>query len=320
VTFEAPTLLLGLFLVPLAILAYLFAQRRRLRYAARFTNLDLLASVAPRRPGWRRHLPAALTLLALTALLVALARPHATIAVPRERATVMLATDASASMRATDVRPSRLDAAKGSARAFVADLPPKLRLGLVSFDQNASLLAPPTVDRAPVRGAIDTLRPGGGTATGDALRVALRSIRRDAAGEREPVPAAIVLLSDGKTTAGEDPLAVARDARRARVPIYAVALGTDEGTIALRAAGSSFDQTVAVPPDRATLRAIARQSGGRYFDAPSAEGLRTVYESLGSRLGKERERTEVTAAFAGGGVILLLVGGGLSLLWFGRLP
>ena len=313
-SFEWPLVLAALLLVPLAVLAYLAAQKRHTKYATRFTNLELLASVMPRVPAWRRHLPAAAAVLSLAALVVALARPHATVAVPRERATIMLATDVSISMDATDVEPSRFAAARSAARTFVDDVPDQIRLGLVSFDQAAHMLATPTREHDQVRGAIDGLITGPGTATGDALKEAVDAIRRDAAEQEERPPAAIVLLSDGKTTSGSDPLIAAREAKRAGIAVYAVALGTDEGTVELGL------ETIPVPPDRQTLREIAQISGGRYFDAPDAEELSGIYEALGSRLGTEQERREVTAAFAAGGLLLLLVGGAMSLRWNGRMP
>jgi Ca-activated chloride channel family protein len=268
----------------------------------------------PRVPAWRRHLPAAAALLALGTLIVALARPHASVAVPRERATIMLATDVSISMDATDVEPSRFAAAQSAALDFVEDVPDEIRLGLVSFDQAAHMLATPTRDHDAVRGAIDGLITGPGTATGDALKEAVDAIRRDAAEQDERPPAAIVLLSDGKTTSGSSPLEAAQEARRAGIPIYAVALGTDEGTVELGL------ETIPVPPDRETLRQIAQITRGRYFDAPDAEELSGIYEALGSRLGTEQERREVTAAFAAGALLLLLAGGAMSLRWNGRLP
>lgn len=313
-TFEWPLVLLGLLLLPLGVLAYLAAQRRRMRYATRFTNLEVLAAVLPRVPAWRRHLPAAAALLALGALVMAMARPHASVAVPRERATIMLVTDTSISMEATDVDPSRFAAAQKAARTFVEQVPEQIRLGLVSFDESADMLATPSRDHGQVLGAIDGLGTGPGTATGDALNEAVDAIRRDAAGQDERPPAAIVLLSDGKTTSGADPVEAAREARRAGIPVFSVALGTDEGTVTLGL------ETVPVPPDRQTLRQIAQVSGGRYFDAPDADQLSGIYEELGSRLGTETERREVTAAFAGGGLLLLVAGAAMSLRWSGRLP
>ena len=313
-SFEWPLVLLGLLALPLVVLAYLAAQRRRTKYATRFTNLDLLASVLPKVPAWRRHLPAAAAVLALASLIVAFARPQATVAVPRERATIMLATDTSISMDATDVDPSRFEAAKRSAQTFIDEVPDRIRLGLVSFDEAANMLATPTREHEAVGAAVEALRTGPGTATGDALKQAVDAIRRDAAGQPERPPAAIVLLSDGKTTSGSDPLEAAQEARRAGIPIYAVALGTDEGVVELGL------ESIPVPPDRETLRQVARISGGRYFDAPDADELSGIYATLGSRLGSERERREVTAAFAAGGLLLLLLGGALSLRWNGRLP
>lgn len=313
-SFEWPLALLGLLAVPLAAVAYSASQRRRVRYAARFTNLDVLARVVPRVAVWRRHLAAAATLLALAALVLALARPHTTIAVPRERATVMLVTDVSASMAARDVQPSRLDAAAEAAEQFLAEVPAELRVGLVAFDQAPHRLASPSRDRDDVEGAIDSLRTGPGTATGDGLAEALQAIREDGAGGRGRPPAAIVLLSDGKTTAGRDPVAVARQARRLGIPIATVALGTPDGYVSI---GGGL---VPVPPDRATMREVARASGGRAFDVEDSDELATVYERLGSRLGNETERREVTAAFAAGGLLLLLAGLLTSLRRSGRVP
>lgn len=313
-SFEWPLALLALLLVPLAVLLYRAAQRRRMRYATRFTNLDLLARVMPRMSAWRRHVPAAAALLSLAALVVALARPHASVAVPRERATIMLVTDQSVSMEATDVDPTRLAAAKESAATFIDAIPDQLRLGLVAFDQAANLLATPSRDHEQVKTAVEGLQTGPGTATGDALEEAVDAIRRDGAGQDERPPAAIVLLSDGKTTSGGDPLEAAREARRAGVPVFSVALGTDEGVVNLGL------QTVLVPPDRETLRQISRISGGRFYDAPDADELRGIYDTLGSQLGSETERREVTAAFAAGGLVLLLLAGGLSVRWNARLP
>lgn len=313
-SFASPWFLLALLLVPLVALAYAAAQRRRVRYATRFTNLDVLASVVGTTSALRRHLPAALLLLAAAALIVGLARPHRSVAVPREQATIMLVTDASASMDAVDVKPSRLAAAKESARTFTSRVAKEIKLGLVTFDESATLVAPPTREHDAVRDGIDATTSGAGTATGDGLATALEAIRRDGAGGRGRPPAAIVLLSDGKTTYGRDPVDVAREARRRGVPINTVALGTDEGVVQIGI------NRLNVPPDRETMKEIARVSGGRYSDAPGADQLRSIYGRLGSRLANETEQEEVTAAFAGGGLLLLLAGGLLSLRWSNRLP
>ena len=317
VSFQSPTWLLALVLVPLAIAGYVALQRRRRGDALRFASLATLASVAPASPGWRRHVPAALLALALLTLALALARPEATFSVPRERASVMLVTDTSGSMAAQDVEPDRLTAAKEAANAFLDEVPDKIRVGLVAFSSTSAVLQTPTTDRPAVRDALQTIQPGGGTATGDGIEAGLRALNaqnlnRSAA---ERIPGAIVLLSDGKATSGANPSGVAQMAREARVPIYTVALGTQEGTII-----TPDGQELNVPPDLDALREIAQISGGLFFDAPSAEALQSAYADLGSRLGTEPEVREVTNAFAGAGLLLLVAGSALGLLWFGRLP
>ena len=315
--FQTPLWLLTLGVVPIAVLAYLALQRRRRGAALRFASLATLASVAPASPGWRRHLPPALLALALLALALALARPEATFSVPRERASVMLVTDSSGSMAAQDVDPDRLTAARDAASAFLDEVPAKIRVGLVAFSSTAAVLQTPTADRAAVRDALGTIQPGGGTATGDGIEAGLRALNAQnqnrSASER--IPGVIVLLSDGKATSGADPIGVAEEARRSRVPIYTIALGTQEGTII-----TPDGQELNVPPDLEALRGIARLSGGRFFDAPSKDALETAYSDLGSRLGTEPETREVTSLFAGAALVLLLAGAGLGLLWFGRVP
>lgn len=316
-SFQAPLFLIALALAPLAGFAYGRAQRRRRRYAVRFPALDTLAAVLPRRRGWRRHLPAALYGLALCALVVALARPEATVAVDRERASVMLATDTSGSMQATDVAPDRMTAVRRAGGEFLDRVPRAVRVGLVSFSSAAQTLESPTTDRGAVRRALVGLRPKGGTATGDAIDAALRALRPR---RSDRTPAAIILLSDGKETKGANSLQAALRARDLRVPVYTIALGTSTGSIEVRRAGGSGTRRQAVPPDSATLREIARRSGGRFSAAPGAKDLSTVYERLGSSVASVRERQQVTAGFAGGALALVLVAGALSLLWTGRLP
>jgi Ca-activated chloride channel homolog len=263
------------------------------------------------RPGWRRHLPPLLLLAALGVLVVALARPQRTVAAPQRQATIMMVTDTSGSMRATDVEPDRLSAAESSARTLLGKLPDQFRIGLVTFADFAEQQAAPTTDR-------------GGTAMGDGLARGLRAARTPVPGpdprRLRRLPAAIVLLSDGKQTSGAmEPLDAAAEARRQRVPIFAIALGTEDGEI-VQNDPFGFTQRIPVPPDKGTLRQIARISGGRYFEAPTAKDLESIYSGLGTRLSSKEEKREVTAAFAGGGLVLLLVGGALSLSWFGRLP
>jgi len=324
-SFREPSVLIGLLLLPMAVAAYWVMGRRRRAESARFGNPALLPGLATARPGWRRHLPPLLLLVALGTLVIALARPQRTVASPARQATVMMVTDVSGSMRASDVEPDRLSAAVEAGQALSDELPDELRLGLVSFSDYAELTVPPTTDREPVEQALDRLVADGGTSMGDALRRGIEAARtpvanRDGSGTRR-LPAVIVLLSDGKNTSGNtQPLEVARQAKALKIPIYAVALGTASGKIELTDPFSGTTQTIAVPPDPQTLREIARITGGRFFETAKAAELESIYANLGTRLSSKPEKREVTVAFAGGGVILLLVGGGLSLAWFGRLP
>ncbi len=316
-SFQSPWWLFGLLLLPLAVLGYLAFQRGRRQAAVRFASLATLANVVPATPGWRRHVPAGLLLLSLLALCLALARPQGTFSVARERASVMLVTDTSGSMAAQDVQPDRLSAARGAASQFLDDVPAKIRVGLVAFSSTAATLQAPSTDRAAVKEALGTIEPAGGTATGDGLLAGLTALNRVNQGRStaDRIPGAIVLLSDGKATSGSDPLAVATQAKRAGVPIYTIALGTQDGTIT-----TPDGQQLGVPPDLDALRQIAETSGGKAFDAPSADALRSAYSDLGSRLGRVPEKREVTSWFAGGAALLLLAGAGLGLAWSGRLP
>ncbi len=317
-SFAAPLFLLGLLLVPLAVVAYLRHEGRRRAAAAAFASPAVRASVIPREPGWRRHVPLVAYGLALTILVLALARPQTTVAVPVERASIMLTTDHSGSMQATDVPPSRLAAARAAAARFLEQVPPAVRVGLVAFNQDARVAESPTTDRAAVRTALDALAPSGGTATGEALAVSLGILARqtDPAGIR--VPSAIILLSDGTSVKGRPPQDVARRAKELKIPIYTVTLGTPSGTIQVQRSDGTTD-TVPVPPDPNESREVAELSGGRAYTAETAQNLGAVYEELGSRIGYRDEPREVTAAFSGGAFGLLALGAGLSLLWFRRL-
>jgi Ca-activated chloride channel homolog len=319
VSFQAPAFLLALLALPIGIAIYLIADRRRRAGTARFANPTLMAAVAPVRPGFRRHLPLVLYGTALTAVLVALARPEATVAVPEERAAVVLATDISGSMEARDVDPSRMAAVSEAALDFLDRAPGALRVGAVAFNHSVRSIEAPTAERADTRALIERLTPSGGTATGEGLAAALGLFERERSGDGRPPPAAVILLSDGASTHGRDPIEVARQAARERIPIYTVALGTDAGTIQVeRRDGSTV--TRRVPPDRDAMRRIAAISGARTFSADAGDELATVYERLGSQVATRDERREVTAAFVGGAAALLLAGGALSLRWFGRLP
>jgi len=324
-SFREPLYLVALLLVPLLVLLYFALQRRRRAAAAAFASPALMPNVVTGSPGWRRHVPVALLVAAVAALVFALARPERTVAQPKRQATVMLVTDVSGSMSATDVEPDRLTAAQEAARSFVDELPKTFQVGFVAFNQLAELRLPPTTDRTRIEPVIDGLIADGGTAMGDGLASGLSAIetvvraqrRSDPARPGRP-PAAIVLLSDGKNTSGAtEPVDVARTAGRLGVPIYAVALGTPEGVITLQGIGG-LDETIPVPPDPATLKEVARLSKGRFFDAPDADELESIYDTLGTRIGFEEAKQEVTAGFAGGGLLLLLAAGGLGLRWFGR--
>jgi Ca-activated chloride channel homolog len=312
VSFAAPAFLAALLAVPLALLAYLAARRRSRRYAVRFPGVPLLAGLLPRQSRWRRVVPLTLFLAALAALALALARPHATVAVPREQATVVLVTDVSRSMLADDVDPSRLEAARAAALKLVDELPDETRLGMVAFAEEPQTIEPPGDDRDRIRDTIEALAADGGTGTGEALAAAVRMV--DGRGE-ERVPAAIVLLSDGKVTIGRDPLPVARVARRLGIPIHTVALGTESAVIRTPDGG-----LLPVPPDPETMARIAKLSGGRTFAVSDAGELGDIYEELGSRVATREEEREVTAAFAAGGIVLLLIAAGAGLRTTARLP
>lgn len=314
-SFAAPVVLLALLALPLLVGWYLSEQRRRREAAEAFALPALQPAIAPERPRWRRHLPALAVLLALAALVMAAARPQRTVAVPVERATIVLATDVSGSMEATDVQPNRLVAAKRAAREFVAEVPKRVNIAVIGFNAAPRVLASPTRDRAAVDAAIERLGSSGGTAAGEAIHAALSVIGKE--GNKRP-PAAIVLLSDGATTSGRDPVDAARTAGDAKVPVYTVALGTRDGTITVPRRGGGTEVRP-VPPDPRALEEMAEVSGGRSFTATSTAGLEDVYERLGSRLGRRDEKRQITSAFAGGGLLLMLAGVGMSLRWFGRL-
>ncbi|HEU4424029.1 MAG TPA: VWA domain-containing protein [Pilimelia sp.] len=298
---------------------YLALQRRRSRYAVRFTNLRLLDRVAPKRPGWRRHLPASLFLAMLALLVVGFARPTDEVRVPRERATVIIAVDVSRSMLATDVDPDRLSAAKSAARAFVDGLPEKFNVGLVGFAGNASVFVAPDTDRTALRAGIDRLAEGSagaqGTAIGEAINTSLGTIASlDAQAAEDPPPARVVLLSDGANTAGRAPEEAAADAVQAGVPVDTILFGTPDGSI------EQGGRTMRVPVDGQTLEAVAEQTGGGYHEAASSQELRSVYDDIGSSVGYTTERQDVSARFIGIGLVLALLAVAGSMFWFSRIP
>jgi Ca-activated chloride channel family protein len=320
VSFQWPLALVGLLAVPLLAVLYLRRERGRTNFAARFTNPALLPGIVDRSPGLRRHLPPAILLVALAALVVGVARPHASVNVRQEEATVVLAVDVSRSMAATDVEPTRLDAAREAAGAFLRKVPKKFRVGVVSFASRAVVALPPTADRTLAFAALEALRPGEGTALGDAVALAARIGQRERASDGTVPPTAVLLISDGANEGGRlTPQAAARRARLLRVPVYTVVVGTPDGIVE-RPLPGGYRELIRVPPSPDTLNQVARATGGQFFTATNDTRLRDVYERLGSRLGTRHESREVTDLFAGGSAALLLVGGILSLLWFRRVP
>ena len=353
--FLAPLLLLGLLLVPALLALYAWAQRRRTRYAVRFTNLDLLANLAPRRPAWRRHVPPAIYLAAVAALVMGLARPTMVVATPREDATVLLTIDVSGSMQATDVSPTRLDAARSAAQSFIDQLPAGLRVGIVAFASRPVTLVSPTVDRGALKTALDGLTARDGTAMGDALMQTLdlaEKIQADSGATVSPTPSlapgsspaaspspdpsaspgpgtastdkplvATILLSDGANSVGRaQPLEAAQRAASLGVPIYTIALGTPTGQVTVDDPRTGQAVTLDVPPDTATLAQIAEITNATAFDAPTAQDLSAVYDNLQSRIGYVQQTQEVTAWFAAAALLFVVAGAGLSALLFGRLP
>ena len=318
-TFLSPGWLWLLPGVAALLIVYLVLQLRRRAYAVRFANLDLLGKLAPKRPGWRRHLAFAALLLALASLTTAMAKPTKDTKVPRDRATVMMAIDVSLSMRAEDVSPNRLEAAQAAAKEFVGLLPPRINLGLVTFSGTATVAVSPTTDRASVLRAIDNLELAERTAIGEAIFSCLDSIKTFQAQLQgtDPsegnAPARIVLMSDGSNTWGRSPEQAVGAAKQAAVPVSTIAFGTDTGYIDLEG------QRVVVPVDHEKLKEIADGTGGSYYAAASAEQLSSVYRDLGSQIGYTTERREITTWFVGIGLLFAFGAAGLSLLWSNRL-
>jgi Ca-activated chloride channel homolog len=316
-SFLHPAVLVALVAIPLLIGWYVGQQRRRARAASAFAAPALTASVTPRRPRWRRHVPMLAFALALAFLIVAAARPQRTVAEPVDTASIMLANDTSGSMAATDVSPTRLAAAEKAANQFLAKVPGSVRVGVLEFNTTVALLQSPTTDHALVSSALAQLRVTGGTAIGDALQTALHTLAAvPREGGKRP-PGAILLLSDGASDVGSDPITAAQQAASAHIPIYTVELGTPNGTVKEKRGNQTV--TVPVPPDPAQLAEIARVSHGQAFTATDAKGLDTIYQRLGAELGHKKVKHEITSSFAGGGLVLLLLGGAASLVWFGRL-
>jgi Ca-activated chloride channel family protein len=297
--FGSPDRLLILLVIPLLIVAYIIATHRKNRRGMRFTNTSMLDVVVPKQSQWRRHLAVALSLLSLITLTAAFARPKTQVDVPRERATVVVVIDASLSMEATDVNPDRLSAAKQAAVAFVDSLPEKYNVAVVSMSGNPNILVPPTLAHNTVENAINTIRLQESTAIGESIITALRALEqapKDPANPEAIAPGAIVMLSDGSNTAGRSPQQAAAEARAAKVPIYTIAYGTENGFVDLDG------KREPVPVDHKLMQEIAELSAGKYFSAATPDQLRTVYNNIGSQVGYEKADREVTARFAGYGL------------------
>jgi Ca-activated chloride channel family protein len=333
-----------LVLIPVLIGLYVLAQRRRQKFALRYASLSLVKDALGKRPGIRRHIPAALFLAALGVIIFALARPSATVDLPAEEGTVILSMDVSGSMRATDITPSRMEAVKEAARIFINKRPRHVRIGIVAFSGTAELTQPPTTDNDQLLAAVNRLHPERYTAIGSGMETALDTIfektdqrqpQMDAPPqdpnnsltspppdeEPQPVPpgsyksAVIVLLSDGQSNQGPNPLDVADKAANLGVRVYTVGVGTTQGAV-IALEGFSFHVFL----DEATLKAIAAKTAATYTKASSESDLQRIYDNLSTRLMVEREKTEITALFVAAAAALLLIAGGLSLLWFNRLP
>jgi Ca-activated chloride channel family protein len=331
VSFEWPLALWLLLFLPLIIGLYVWMQTRRRRYALRYASVSLVQQAVGKGPGIKRHIPAALYVLAIGALIIALARPEATIPVPSNSGTIVLSIDVSGSMFAEDVEPNRMEATKNAVREFVEKQPEGVKIGVVSFSDFGALVAPPNEDRKQALEAIRRLRPQRGTNIGAGLSVALDAIYEDQAAADVPVtnnpvptptpspgdvpPASIVLVSDGQSNTGPDPLEIANEAAKAGIKVYTVGIGTEEGTVLQIQGRNVFTRL-----DETTLRGMAEATGGRYFNAQDEGDLRQIYDDLSRERVLEDKETEVTFAFAGAALIFSMLAGGLGLAWFNRLP
>jgi Ca-activated chloride channel family protein len=323
--FEWPIALLALLLIPLALLAYVLVERRRARYAIRFTNLDVLASVLPKSgtAQRRRFVPPLVFAAALAVGLIGVARPAVARNVAREQATVVLVLDTSGSMIANDVEPSRLSAAQEAVRKFIGKLPGRFRVGMVSFSSQARVAIPITDDHDLAKQGVENLNAFGGTAIGDAIGKSLKLLQESgpasgAVGPKTP-PSAIVLMSDGAQNRGHlQPIQAALQAKHLKIPIYTIAFGTPNGTIKIN--DGTFSTTISVPPDPQTLRQIALETGGQFYAAASSARLNAVYGALASRLATKREYTESTNIFLGAAAALVVLAGLAAFAWLPKLP
>jgi Ca-activated chloride channel family protein len=313
-SFASPLWLFALLLVPAAVMAYKLARRRAKRYAIRFPAVTTLAIAAGPGPSWRRHLPSVLALVALAALAFALARPHVKYRTAVSQASMMLVTDHSGSMAATDVAPTRLAAAEKAANTFIDQLPGNARVGAVTFSSSPDAAQAPVSNHDAARSIIDAQSADGATATGNALQLALTLLH--ASNSKHP-PSAIVLLSDGAANTGVNAVGVARVAAHDKIPVFTVALGTANGSLPNP---DPLAPPVSVPPDPELMQQIAKVSGGRAFNAKSADELSSIYKHLGTQLGSVTRKHEITYEFAIAGLVLLLAAAATSTRFAGRLP
>jgi Ca-activated chloride channel homolog len=322
--FAAPWWFLLFVVIAALVAAYILVQRMRRKRMMRFTNLELLEKVVPKKPSRLRHLPAIVLVAALMLLTTAMAGPTAEQRVPRNRATVLLVVDVSLSMQAEDVKPTRLAAAQEAAKSFTEGLTPGINLGLLSFAGTATVLVGPTTDRTPVTHAIDGLRLAQSTATGEAIFAALQAIdgfSQVVSGPDGPPPARIVLMTDGKQTIptpnGDDPrgaFTAARAAAERKIPISTISFGTERGEVEIEG------KAQLVPVDDESMREIARLSGGEFYKAATAEQLRAVYDTLGEQIGYETKDADASRPWLMLGTLAALLAAGSALVIGQRLP
>jgi Ca-activated chloride channel family protein len=343
-TFEWPWALGLLVIVPVIIALYVLMQRRRRKYALTYASVALVSQAVGKGPGMRRHIPAALYITAIAAMIVGLARPTATVPIPQNTGTVILSLDVSGSMFAEDVKPDRMEATKIAVRDFIKGQPKGVKIGVVVFSDFASVVAPPSTDRKQALDAVSRLSPQRGTNIGAGLQIALDSINEladigrstssqpsnpSAPSLRQPTPtpvprptgttnappASIVLLSDGQSNTGPDPVKIADEAKAAGIKVYTIGIGTPEGTILQIQGRNVFTRL-----DEETLKVVAQKTEAKYFRATDQQSLNQIYDDLTRERRFEDEETEVTFAFAAAAGVLFLIAGGLGMLWFNRLP
>jgi Ca-activated chloride channel homolog len=313
VSFQSPWLLLGLLAIPLLVGLYVISQRRRRAYAVRFTNVALLNQVMGKGPGFRRHLPAILFIAGLAGLLLSMARPQASIRVPKGQTSVVLAVDVSGSMAATDVQPTRIQAAISAGRTLIDKLPGNAQVGLVIFNSRAQVVAPLTQDKGSVKDALGTLAPGGGTAIGDAIQVAVAQLANTVDPSSKQPQAMVVLLTDGSSNTGVDPVTAAGHAKEDHIPVQTIGVGQRNQTTIL--GGRIVDGV-----DEQTLQAIASATAGHYYFAADQGQLNQIYSELGSRIGWVTTKLDLTVPLLAFGTLILVIGGLFSLRWFRLLP